>query len=62
MKPEGHQILESMVDGELKLALIEIIDEILAQDNARTKAGQVEKLATHNTRSPQMRLTWMYAI
>ena len=48
MKPEGHQILESMVDGELKLALIEIIDEILAQDNARTKAGQVEKLATHN--------------
>ena len=48
MKPERHQILESMVDGELKLALIEIIDEILAQDNARTKVGQDEKLATHN--------------
>ncbi len=48
MKPERHQIFDSMVDGELKLALIEIIDEILAQDNARTKAVQVEELATHN--------------
>lgn len=48
MNPEKHQILKSMVGGKLKLALMEITEEILAQDNARTKEGQDEKLATHS--------------
>jgi hypothetical protein len=48
MNPERHQILKSMVGGKLKLALMEITEEILAKDNARIKAGQDEKLATHN--------------
>ena len=48
MNPERHQILKSMVGGKLKLALMEITEEILAKDNVRTKAGRDEKLATHN--------------
>ena len=40
--------MKSMVGGKLKLALMEITEEILAQDNARTKAGQDEKSAPHN--------------
>ena len=35
--------MEGIVDGELKLALVEIIDEILAQDTACTKMNQGEK-------------------
>jgi hypothetical protein len=38
------------VDGELKLALVEIIDEILAQDTACTKMNQGEKLVTSDSR------------
>ena len=40
--------MKSMVGGKLKLALMEITEEILAKDNARIKAGLDEKLATHN--------------
>jgi hypothetical protein len=48
MKPEIHQILESRAGEELKLALIEIIEEILVQDNARKKVGQDKILAIIN--------------
>lgn len=48
MISERHKILASRASEELKLALIEIIEEIIAQDNASTKVGQDEKLATKN--------------
>lgn len=58
MKPYRHQILEGIVDGELKLALVEIIDEILAQDTACTKMNQGEKLVTSDSQISAVETGW----